>query len=65
MTGVNKSNEEQFLKQHKINTQADAKIFKNFKNNLNESDYFNSLVEIEESLNQLSTANLMEIRSMA
>ena len=65
MTGVNKSNEEQFLKQHQINTQADAKIFKNFKNNLNESDYFNSLVEIEESLNQLSTANLMEIRSMA
>ena len=35
------------------------------KHDLNEDDYFRSIAEIDACLNQLTTANIMEIRSMA
>jgi len=45
--------------------QFDRKIFLHFKGDLTEEDYTNSLVEIEESIKELSKSALMELRAIA
>lgn len=45
--------------------QYDQKIFQHFKGDLTQSDYTNSLVEIEESLRELGKASIIELRAIA
>ena len=45
--------------------QFDRKVFLHFKGDLTEDDYTNSLVEIEESIKELSKSALMELRAIA
>lgn len=45
--------------------QFDRKVFLHFKGELTEDDYTNSLVEIEESIKELSKSALMELRAIA
>lgn len=45
--------------------QFDRKIFQHFKGDLTEDDYTSSLVEIEESIKELSKSALMELRAIA
>ena len=43
----------------------DQKIFQHFRQDLTEDDVKNSQLEIEESLKEISKANILELRSLA